>query len=153
MTCSLVSRPDRLAERVARLQPRAVDENADVLAQTPAVIEHIGAQLRSGGEQGVERLANRRAIGLQRAVRDELAEPSEARIRPRSRMRRRCSSAPRSHCSLYPPSAASIAFERGVGLGAVGAAGLRHVGPAAAALAAERLGALAHQIDGVEARR
>ena len=43
--------------------------------------------------------------------------------------------------------------ERGVGLGAVGAAGLRHVGPAAAALAAERLGALAHQIDGGEARR
>ena len=30
--------------------------------------------------------------------------------------------------------------ERRVGLGAVGAAGLRHVGPPAAALAAERLG-------------
>ena len=44
-------------------------------------------------------------------------------------------------------------LERGIGLGAVGAAGLRHVGPAAAALAAQRLGALADQIDGVEARR
>ena len=43
--------------------------------------------------------------------------------------------------------------ERGVRLGAVGPAGLRHVGPPAAALAAERLGALAHQIDGVEPRR
>ena len=38
-------------------------------------------------------------------------------------------------------------------LAAVGTAGLRHVGPAAAALAAERLGALAHQVDRVEARR
>ena len=54
--------------------------------------------------------------------------------------------------SLNSPSAASIAVERGLGLGAVRAAGLRHVGPAAAALAAERLGALAHQIDRVEAR-
>src|SRR5205814_1862359 len=39
-----------------------------------------------------------------------------------------------------------------VGLGAVGPAGLRHVGPAAAALAAERLGTLAHQFDRIEAR-
>src|SRR5262249_42420641 len=31
-----------------------------------------------------------------------------------------------------------------------GAAGLRHVGPPAAALAAERLGALAHELDRVE---
>ena len=51
-----------------------------------------------------------------------------------------------------PPSARLDRRERGLGLGAVGAAGLRHVGPAAAALAAERLGALAHEIDGGEAR-
>src|SRR6185437_16667800 len=38
-------------------------------------------------------------------------------------------------------------------LGAIGTAGLRHVRPAAAAFAAERLGALAHQIDRAEARR
>ena len=44
-------------------------------------------------------------------------------------------------------------LERGVGLGAVRAAGLRHVGPAAAALAAEHFGAFAHQIDRVETRR
>ena len=43
-------------------------------------------------------------------------------------------------------------LQRGVGLGAIGAAGLRHVGTAAAALAAERLGGDAHQIDRVEAR-
>src|SRR5205814_10249633 len=36
-------------------------------------------------------------------------------------------------------------------LGAVGAAGLRHVRPTAAALAAQRFGALADEIDGVEA--
>ena len=51
-----------------------------------------------------------------------------------------------------PPERRLDRLERGIGLGAVRAAGLRHVGPAAAALAAERLGALAHQIDGVEAR-
>src|SRR5512143_2424531 len=43
--------------------------------------------------------------------------------------------------------------QRRLGLGAIGSAGLRHVGPAAAALAAERLGTLAHQFDRVEARR
>ena len=42
--------------------------------------------------------------------------------------------------------------ERRGGLRAVGAAGLRHVGAAAAALAAERLGATAHQLDRVESR-
>src|SRR5258708_2767697 len=41
--------------------------------------------------------------------------------------------------------------ERGLCLGAVRAAGLSHVGPAAAALAAERFGAAARQIDRVEA--
>ena len=41
--------------------------------------------------------------------------------------------------------------ERGVSLRSVGTTGLRHVRPPAAAFAAERLGALAHQIDGVEA--
>ena len=41
--------------------------------------------------------------------------------------------------------------DRGFGLAAVGAAGLGHVGTAAAALAAERFGALAHQLDRVEA--
>ena len=43
--------------------------------------------------------------------------------------------------------------ERGRCLRGVGAARLRHVGAAAAALAAQRLGAEAHEIDGVEARR
>ncbi len=42
--------------------------------------------------------------------------------------------------------------QRGVGLGAVRPAGLRHVGPAAAALAAQHLGGLAHQIDRGEPR-
>src|SRR6476620_313161 len=42
--------------------------------------------------------------------------------------------------------------QRRVSLGAVGPTGLRHVGPAAAALAAERLGALAHQLHRVETR-
>ena len=41
--------------------------------------------------------------------------------------------------------------ERRFGLAAVRAAGLRHVGPAAAALAAEHFGALADEIDRVEA--
>src|SRR5712671_1837493 len=41
--------------------------------------------------------------------------------------------------------------ERGLCLGAVGAAGLSHVGPTPATLAAQRLGAAAHQIDRVEA--
>ena len=41
--------------------------------------------------------------------------------------------------------------ERRFRLGGVGAAGLRHVGAAAAALAAQRLGADAHEIDGAEA--
>ena len=54
--------------------------------------------------------------------------------------------------TAQPPERRLDRLERRVGLGAVGPAGLRHVGPAAAALAAERLGALAHQIDGVEAR-
>ena len=43
--------------------------------------------------------------------------------------------------------------ERFRGLGAVGAAGLRHVGPTAAALAAELLGAEPDEIDRVEAAR
>src|SRR5437764_8181344 len=43
--------------------------------------------------------------------------------------------------------------QRRVRLGAIRPAGLRHVGPAAAALAAERFGTLAHQFDRVEARR
>src|SRR6185436_16505271 len=38
-----------------------------------------------------------------------------------------------------------------IGFRAVGPAGLGHVGPPAAALAAQRLGALANEIDGVEA--
>ena len=38
-------------------------------------------------------------------------------------------------------------IERSTRLGAIGTAGLRHVGLAAAALAAERFGRLAHQID------
>src|SRR5690606_5076080 len=42
-------------------------------------------------------------------------------------------------------------LQRRLGLGAVRPAGLRHIGAAAAALAAERLRALAHEIDGVEA--
>jgi len=41
-------------------------------------------------------------------------------------------------------------IEGGLGLRSVGAAGLRHVGPAAAALAAERGGPAPHQLDGVE---
>src|SRR5262249_10311677 len=44
-------------------------------------------------------------------------------------------------------------FERRLGLGAVGSAGLRHIRAPAATFAAERLGALAHQVDGGEARR
>src|SRR5215218_11522363 len=39
----------------------------------------------------------------------------------------------------------------GIGFRAVGSAGLGHVGPPAAALAAQRLGALANEIDRVEA--
>ncbi len=43
-------------------------------------------------------------------------------------------------------------LERVTGLGAVGAAGLRHVGPAAATLAAQRrLSAFFDQVDGIEA--
>ena len=42
--------------------------------------------------------------------------------------------------------------ERRIGLRAIGTAGLRHVGPPAAALAAERLGGDPHQIDRIEAR-
>jgi hypothetical protein len=41
--------------------------------------------------------------------------------------------------------------ERGIRLGTIRPAGLRHVGPAAAALAAERFRALAHQFNRVEA--
>src|SRR5258708_7407059 len=56
----------------------------------------------------------------------------------------------------WPPLCAGHRFfdcrQRRVGLGSVGAAGLRHVGPAAAALAAERLGCHAYQIDRVVAR-
>ena len=43
--------------------------------------------------------------------------------------------------------------QRSVRLGPIGTAGLRHVWPTAAALAAERFGALAHQLDRVESRR
>ncbi len=43
-------------------------------------------------------------------------------------------------------------IQRRVGLGAIGTAGLRHVGPPTAALAAERLGGHAHQVDRIEAR-
>src|SRR5580704_5252472 len=43
--------------------------------------------------------------------------------------------------------------ERGLGLGAVRAAGLRHVGAAAAALAAEHLGAAPNKINGAEPLR
>src|SRR6185312_4883360 len=43
-------------------------------------------------------------------------------------------------------------FERRVRLAAIGSARLRHVGTAAAALAAERLRTLLHEIDGVETR-
>src|SRR6478735_378895 len=42
-------------------------------------------------------------------------------------------------------------LERSLGLGAIGAAGLGHVGPAATALAAQRLGRHAHQLDSREA--
>src|SRR5262245_7725039 len=42
--------------------------------------------------------------------------------------------------------------QRGIRLGAIWPAGLRHVGTAAAALAAEDLGALAHQLDRIEPR-
>src|SRR5260370_9103827 len=56
-----------------------------------------------------------------------------------------------------PPSGVSHRFfdgrERSPGLGAIGPAGLRHVGPAAAALAAEHLRGHARQIDRVEPRR
>ena len=47
-------------------------------------------------------------------------------------------------------SACSIAASAASARSAIGAAGLRHVGPAAAALAAERLGAGPHQLDRVE---
>src|SRR5208282_4193955 len=40
----------------------------------------------------------------------------------------------------------------GIRFRSVGTAGLRHVRPPAAAFAAKRLGALAHQVDGVETR-
>src|SRR5712691_7043389 len=43
-------------------------------------------------------------------------------------------------------------FERGFGFAAVGPARLRHVGTTAAALAAQRLGALFHEHDRIEAR-
>ena len=39
----------------------------------------------------------------------------------------------------------------GIRLRRIGTAGLRHIGPAAATLAAQRLGAFAHEVDGVEA--
>src|SRR5262249_58582007 len=42
-------------------------------------------------------------------------------------------------------------IERGLRLGAVRAAGLSQVGTAAAAFAAERFGAAAHQVNGIEA--
>jgi hypothetical protein len=43
-------------------------------------------------------------------------------------------------------------LERLLGAGAVGTAGLGHVGPAAATLAAKRLGGGAHQVHRIEAR-
>src|ERR1700728_2178038 len=42
-------------------------------------------------------------------------------------------------------------FERGAGLRSIRAASLRHIGPAAAAFAAQHLGGFADQLDGVEA--
>src|SRR5271169_4839327 len=41
--------------------------------------------------------------------------------------------------------------QRGIRLRGVGTTGLRHIGPAAAAFAAKRLGAFAHQVDSIEA--
>src|SRR5262249_60265411 len=52
-----------------------------------------------------------------------------------------------------PADPAFAGFARGPGLRAVGSPALRHVRAPAAAFAAERLGTLAHQIDGGEARR
>ena len=110
-----------------------------MLAQRAAIVEHVAAHLRPLREHRGERIADGRAAGT-----------SAARPAPSSRSQAvKCTWAMNGYAA---ERGSRSAVERRVGLAAVRAAGLRHVGPAAAALAAERLGALAHQIDGVEAR-
>src|SRR5262249_35311101 len=93
---------DFTSERVGVCKPRAVGEDADMLAQTAAVVEHIGAHLRSLGENRVEGGANRGAVGLQRAVGNETAQPAgEMNLRHHP---------PAGVVAPYAPSAASIAF-------------------------------------------
>src|SRR5690242_5056716 len=61
--------------RVAR-QPRAIDEDADVLAQISAVVEHIAAHLWQAGEHVRERVADGRALRLDRLAGHQLAQPA-----------------------------------------------------------------------------
>ncbi len=54
--CTLVRKPD------------AVGKDANMLAQSTLLVEHIAAHVWPFAEQAIERIADRRAPGLQRAI-------------------------------------------------------------------------------------
>src|SRR5262249_36308707 len=64
-----------MAERGLVLEPLAVGEDADVLAEPPLIVEHIAAQLRLRREQRAKRLADRGARCIDGSLRRMLAQP------------------------------------------------------------------------------
>ena len=52
-----------LIKRRIMRQPHAVGKDADMLAQTPLVVEHVGAHVRALVEHAAERVADRAARG------------------------------------------------------------------------------------------
>ena len=54
-------------------QPHTVGEDADVLAQSAPLVEHVAAHMRPRGEQLAERIADGRAFRLHWSVRHHLA--------------------------------------------------------------------------------
>ena len=127
------------------MQPLAVGKDADVLAQASLVIEHIAAHMRFRAEQVLKRFANCRTWGGERRVRHQLPQMAGEMDFGHGKI-------PSSNRGIIYHQYRLDRGKRSISLGAIGAAGLRHVGPSAAAFAAERLGAFAHKIDGVVSR-
>ena len=148
-------------------QPPAVGKDADVLAQTALLVDDVAAHMRPFAE--TPRRAHRRPSrpsacsgpsGTTSRSHDVKCNcaiichrrvcPGDARWRLRASPIGMAGTSPAM--SLNPTERRFDRLQRGLGLGAVRTAGLRHVGAAAAAFAAERLGALLDQIDRVETR-
>src|SRR3954454_19843845 len=113
-----------------------------MLAQAALLVENVAAHLWLLREQRVQCRADGRTLRLAGALADDTAQPGrEVNL---------------GHGSLLTaqlgPQRGFHGLQRGLRLGAVGAAGLRHIGLAAAAFPAERLGRLADEVHGRKAR-